>query len=643
MYENFIEDRKTEVNKYNTFIEYLQENYIELINEALIRFIVKKRLNKEVDQSGIIYHAYEINEIRITNVQFTKSEMEKVAFHIYFNASFNLIDESTNPCFIIEENTSFILPMKGSFQSGFIPYQGVKISEEMDCFSDQLVPIIHNEEMDKYATKFLKFFCPEALETPMKIDVNAILKKQGIDIYFAPLEPNVYGKIYFAKDIVTIYENDNLDDLRKQIIKKEIQAGTILIHWDKTFQRPASAYRNTIIHEAVHWFFHRNYFELRHLLDYEQNCMVCYKADGIIAEKEINWMEWQARTLGPKILMPKKMALRKFAEISKEAEEKAKEKNFTDIQKWTYIFEQFRDFFGVSNVSTRIRLLELGKTRMDGIKNYIDDRYVQPYLFKEGTLKARQTFCISKGQLNTIVQSSFFIKNALMKEQVIYTNSMLVLNNPKYYDVEKGTMTTYALNNAHECCLIFDIQPKSLDSRCAYSKQYYLYNKESVNKCDITLNQAHANQIFKLASEGNKHFEEHQSLLPKSFGETLKYHYLKAKENNLFKSYEDFEDASDVPERTIRQYIKGPYIPSREVVIKLCLGLRLSSRYFMDMLEKAEHPISCTYGENSIIFTIIFGYERQGLDETYKGLESVGKGYLLNLSSKWIRNHITNE
>lgn len=625
------------MNTYHQFSNYLQENYIKTIQDALTKFIAKTKTNKVLDEN----YPYNINEIKITHVQFTKSEMEEVQFNIYFHVHFNQIDYSTSPNVVTEEH--FILPMKGSFQLGFTPFHNVQIDEEVNHFSDQLVPIIYTNELDKYATKFLKYFCPEAIHTPMKINVNEVLEKQGLDVYFAPLDANVYAKIYFASDTVFIYENITSDNTIQTMIQKKIQPGTILINLDKTYERPKSAYRNTIIHEAVHWFFHRNYFELRHLLDSKQNCMVCYKEEDQVVQNEIIWMEWQARNLAPKILMPKKAALKKLDEISKEVEAIAREKKLTDIQKLTYIFEKFRDFFGVSSISARIRLLELGIFKMDGIKNYIDNRYVEPYTFQNKALKEKQTFCISQKQFNAIVQTNFLIQNALLNEQIVYTNSMLVLNHQTYYNPHKGTMTEYALNHAHECCFIFDIQTKKINYPCENGIQNYLYNQESMTTCDVAINQTHANLIFKMASEGNKHFEVHKLELPDDFGGTLKYHYQKAKENQLFKSYLEFEEASDVPERTIRSYMKGPFIPSRDVVIKLCLALRLSSKYFMDMLEKAEHPISCTYGENSIYFTIIFGYERQGLVKTYKGLESVGKGYLLNVSSKWVKEHIYTE
>lgn len=629
------------MNTYHQFLEYLQENYIETIQDALTKFIFKRKINKMLDENEPIHYPYSINEIKITHVQFTKSEMESVAFNIYFDVNLNQMDYSRSSFVVTEEH--FILPMKGSFQLGFTPFHSVKKDEEVDRFSDQLVPIMHTHELDKYATQFLKHFCPEAIHTPMKIHVNEVLEKQGLNVYFAPLDSSVYAKIYFASDTVCIYEHITSDDAIQTIIQKKIQSGTILINLDKTHERPKSAYRNTIIHEAVHWFFHRNYFELRHLLDSKQNCMVCYKSEDQTAQNEMIWMEWQARNLAPKILMPKKAALQKLDEISKEAETMAKEKKMTNIQKLTYIFEKFRDFFGVSSISARIRLLELGIFKMDGIKNYIDNRYVEPYTFQDKTLKERQTFCISQRQFHSIIQTSSFVQNALLNEQIVYTNSMLVLNHQAYYNSHTGQMTEYALNHAHECCFIFDIQTKKIHYPYENGIQNYLYNQESVNICDVVFNQAHAHHIFKMASEGNKHFELHKLELPDDFGGTLKYHYQKAKENRLFKSYLEFEEASDVPERTIRSYMKGPSIPSRDVVIKLCLALRLSSKYFMDMLEKAEHPISSAYGENSIYFTIIFGYERQGLVKTYKGLESVGKGYLLNVSSKWVKEHIYTE
>ena len=62
--------------------------------------------------------------------------------------------------------------MYGTFEDGFKGKE--KKIEEIEEGKDEkltsgLVPIINSNDLDKYATKFLKEFCPKALKEPTKL------------------------------------------------------------------------------------------------------------------------------------------------------------------------------------------------------------------------------------------------------------------------------------------------------------------------------------------------------------------------------------------------------------------------------------------------------------------------------------------
>lgn len=584
------------MESYKSFNEYLEKNYLKEFKERFYG-IGKK-----------------VSEVKVKKVQFLKSEIENVEFSAE----------------LFGDDTDLIVFMKGSFSKGF-----EIVDECMDnnnIYSSMLVPIIKKEEMEKYATRFLEEFFPLALIEPTKINVNEVLKEKGINVYYAPLEDDVFGEFYFASNDVEVYEDPTLDKSSKTITK-HIDKGTILINLDKAIERVEGFYRNTMIHEAVHWFYHRNYFELACLLGNNYDYIECYRNENNVKKKvkEISWMEWQARTLTPKILMPCEMAKKKYYEILDEANLIFDSND--EIKKLEYVLNEFKEFFGVSTFSARIRLLELGIYEIEGINNFIDDRYVSSYVFRQNVLLKNQTFCISKKHLNELRKKDMFIKYALDTKKIVYTNSMLVINDEKYFDSKNNLITNYALNNASECCFIFNIRPNFVtDDYQDYEKT--LYSSKKFENFDVSIEQKYAYNIFKSTLEGNEHFEKHKKELPDSFGKTLRYHFKKAKENNLFRNLAELEDASDVSERAIRDYILEKYVPKRDVVIKLCLALRLSTKYFLDMLEKSDNIINYNYEDNSFFLTIAFGYQRQGLINTYKVLDSINKGYLLNLSPK---------
>lgn len=637
--------------KYNSFKEYIQLNYIEIIQDALGQYIKQNDLTVFDEDTGKshTYDDFNISTIRVTTVHYTKNKKDNVEFAVHFKAEYvvcdNVLDGDSDWPPFIEKSGYFIFDMKGSFKKGFVPKgkdDVKKVDEEPEKISNSLVPIISRDEMDNYATKFLKEFCPEALEKPMKLDVANMLASKGVKVYYAPLEDNVFGKTYFAKDTAEVYKGDNLlDFINGETETIEVEPGTVLINFDAVVERPIGVYRNTMIHEAIHWFFHSNYFELQQLLDDDLKCAVCYYGESYYPNSEIAWMEWQARSIAPRVLMPKKTAIIKWNEILESIKEKDEAGELTKFQIYEKALDKFSKFFGVTLVSARIRLQELGINEIEGIKNYVDDSYVKPFFFKKGVLKRNQSFVISSDQLARLLTTNLFLQAALEKEQFLYVNKMLVVNNPKYVDNKKYELTEYGLNHVHECCLLFDIQRFGIDENGELSKENFLLSSPSERIEEKEINQEQLNTLMQIANECACHFEKHKDVLRGlSLGKTIQYHIKKARENGFIHTYEDLANKSDVDVKKIKEY-RYDEVKSRNIdrveLIRLGLTLRLSAPYIYDLLEKGNVPFGgAANGEMFIFKTIIYSYPRKGMLSVYKALKDCNLDYLLELSDKWI-------
>lgn len=73
----------------------------------------------------------------------------------------------------------------------------------------------------------------------------------------------------------------------------------------------------------------------------------------------IDWLEWQANGIAPRILMPKETIADGFQMII----DRSKKNKFVSaglISKSKWILEQFAGFYQVSQTSAAIRLTELG-------------------------------------------------------------------------------------------------------------------------------------------------------------------------------------------------------------------------------------------------------------------------------------------
>lgn len=637
--------------KYNSFKEYIQLNYIDTLQDALESYIKQKDLTIFDEDTGEshTYDDFQISTIRVTTVHYTKNKKDNVEFEVHFRADYQICDGVLNPDSdwppVVDKSGYFIFAMKGSFKNGFAPKgkdEVKKLDEEPETISSSLVPIISKDEMDSYATKFLKEFCPEALEKPIRLDVANMLATKGVKVYYAPLGDRIYGKTYFAKDRVEVYKKDEDFDFlpsgETEII--DVEPGTVLINFDAVMEYPIGVYRNTMVHEAIHWFFHSNYFELQQLLDDELKCAVCYYGDSYYSNSEIAWMEWQARCIAPRVLMPKKTAIIKWNEILDNIKEKDEANELTKYELYEKALDKFSKFFGVTLTSARIRLQELGINEVEGIKNFVDGAYIKPFFFKKGVLKRNQSFVIASDQLAHLLTTNLFLQTALEKEQFLYINKMLVVNDPKYVDNKKYVLTEYGLNHAHECCLIFDIQRFGIDENGELSKDNFLLSSPSDRVEEREINQDQLNVLLSMAVENASHFEKHkESLRGLSLGKTLQYHINKAREKGYIHTYEDLANKSDVDVKKIKDY-RNDEVKSKNIdrveLLRLGLTLRLSAPYIYDLLEKGNVPFGGSVNGEIIIFkTLICSYPRQGMLPVYKALKNRNLEALLDLSDKW--------
>ena len=170
---------------------------------------------------------------------------------------------------------------------------------------------------------------------------------------------SILGQMCFTDGLVEIY--DPQEDEYREI---HVDAQTMIIDPDTYLKRNHGSKRNTISHECVHWIFHRNYFLA--LEAFEKDRAIAYKCPINPKDEkfkdvwdDIDWLEWQANGIAPRILMPQETVEEAFQMII----ERSKKNPFVSagfISKSKWILEQFAGFYQVSQTSAAIRLTELG-------------------------------------------------------------------------------------------------------------------------------------------------------------------------------------------------------------------------------------------------------------------------------------------
>ncbi|MDW7797137.1 hypothetical protein SCQ32_09160 [Streptococcus canis] len=174
--------------------------------------------------------------------------------------------------------------------------------------------IIGKNRLDDYALKFLNKYCKEALETPMPIPVSRIIEKMELHVVEESLSENldIFGCCLLLDSEVKVYDREK-DTYYSKFYKK----GTILIDPMSEEMYGSGSYRNTLTHEMIHWEKDKTFFEIleiknRKVME-EAFPIMCRRSQTLYAPAEgkrtkkaqLEWLEWQAHKLAPRILMPK--------------------------------------------------------------------------------------------------------------------------------------------------------------------------------------------------------------------------------------------------------------------------------------------------------------------------------------------------
>lgn len=324
---------------------------------------------------------------------------------------------------------------------------GVKPEYTGQVVSKNIVPILYKKDLDKEASAFLEQFCPEALEKPMAVPIADIAKRMGLEI----IEGNristnfsVFGEIYFTPGKAEVFD---LFKVNKRTI--DVQRGTILIDAFTFWERNLGCVKNTIAHEVFHWYKHRMYAAIKHIL-YGEDFVACRCPSNMVyPEKYDEWtdvqrMEWQANNMAPRILMPIKPFQMKVRELYK-----AYRYDDTPLKMavLTCVADDLANFYGVSRQSALIRMMETGFTEAASVYNYED---ASPYHSYIDTNEAFYEY-----------KSNIEFRKLIDSGRFKYVDGYFVVNDGQFLEEdEEGnlTLSDYAWSHLDECTLQFTWQ-----------------------------------------------------------------------------------------------------------------------------------------------------------------------------------------
>lgn len=234
----------------------------------------------------------ELDDLHVMGVSFKETEDDRILFRAAVQADVLVKGRSRRDYEEDVVSPWFSVSFTGILRYGLNMVTITSIGEySRECFdkedalSQYLIPYVYSKDLDTHAEKFLKKYCPKALEIPMPLPIDEVLEAMCLTLYKAPLPDGIFGRTYFSAATVDIYDKD------ENVVSTDIEEGTILINPDVFFMRNIGSENNTIIHECVHWDKHYKFFELQKLINPKLTSISCavvedYKkgSDGLSEE-----------------------------------------------------------------------------------------------------------------------------------------------------------------------------------------------------------------------------------------------------------------------------------------------------------------------------------------------------------------------
>ena len=625
---------------YTDFKEFFSEQYYDAIVNGCKSFFYRYKDNKSrfgnsyiFDPSYVAYEDHHVQGIFFRTTDIKEIIEFQVVVQVDYVIKGKTRDYHKNKDFDSDMGSIWLgISFQAKLKDGFKlikridvdEYQSRDFYKKNQSTTKYLVPYISSKDLDARAEEFLTKFCPEALKNPMPLPVDLIVRKVGLTPYYAPMEENIFGKTYFGEGEVTIYKDKF--DLRKQTINAT--KGTMLINLQSSFMKGIGNENNTKIHECCHWYFHKQFFELQEILNPKTKALVCstvenYARNGSRIDEELEWMEWQANCLAPRILMPKKMFISKYNSLLQANLVDNHTKDFIEILRDTV--SDLADFFQVTFNSAKARLIQLGYKEFLGLDPFIDGAVGASYRYNSKLLSDDQTPSGDyKNLINVITnyKKNSKIVNLFFQHKLVIAEGSLIVNDPKYYDFDdegNRRLSGYAREHLEECAILFNVEYKSkfLFDSSYYKTCYLCRNSDSPLDTELSVDPTSGNNalVLDMASkikEENEDFVEASkvcdAIQTMKFAQAIDYVI-----TNCYSGTErQLASYSDVSNVYISQIRSGVRTPSKEVLLKLIAALKIHYLISESLLKKLGIDLISTGEELDLLFYALVHENRKG-------------------------------
>ncbi|HGD2898283.1 TPA: XRE family transcriptional regulator [Streptococcus agalactiae] len=586
------------------FDKYIFDTYYEQIVKTVKGFIFNNKDNTDLST----YMVPEPNGF----IEFDNFELYKINYEIINNCELNLeiiviadviVRQYIKGEMEVDTKTKFVsVYAEVELDAGIKNFRIYNTEFKSDQYkksrnlklSKDWVPYIRKKDFDDIAEKFLRKYYPQALTQPTPVPVETIVSEMGLSIHQEKLtiDNSVFGKMVFKDTDVEVIEDEKL-------VSKHFNKGSILVDKDVVFKRNVGSYNNTVIHECVHWELHKVFHEVKMVLDKDHSQVSSWTEENLADSSmwtSLDWMEWQANGIAPRILMPKVQTRIKIRELFQTLTLVNPDISRSELVQ--EVVDNLATFFEVSRQAAKIRMIDLGFKEANGVYNYLDDRYMHNFAFELEAFDKGSSYTITSNDLCFEYCFNESFRQIIDRNKFIYVDNHLCLKDKKFIYMTKDgpIMTDYAYEHMDECCLIFKEKSKNFTSISNETYYDYVLNrgvtKESEIKADFVdilqnpslMDQLPPLDMMKLGKKISELLKE----LPFEFSGTLRSH---RKRKNCTQPF--LAKLVGITERTLRDYeTLEDNLPRLELTLSFCFALKLRPELSDDMIKKAGHQLT---------------------------------------------------
>lgn len=488
--------------------------------------------------------------------------------------------------------------------------------------SGELVPVISRDQFEHEAKKFLERYYPDALERPRRVPIEEIAHEMGLRIIEdIPLSDEL---TYFG---TIVFDDGNILDRHRKIAIRNAKRGTMYLDPRVKYERSVGTRRTTLVHECFHWYRHQPYHALMRMIGADDKIgraiqsQIAGNAADTDKWKAVDWMEWQAKGIAPKILMPANTVKIKAEELLGQYGG-AENAGITDYEN---VIDELSAFYDVSRQAAKARLVELGYSKAEGAYPFVDGRYVHGYSFNTQGLQPNQTYTVSYSDLFKAYCFNREFRALVDSGRFVFIDGHLVFDEKKYVSRnESGTpvLTPYALSHIDECAVVFT-RGYSYESKYQGVKYYQQFMRNAAPKTDqieYSFELTKHNETLLEQIEHGRQRAEALRRYPGSFAETL---VALQKEHNL--SNKKLADQSLVGEKTIQRLRNNEEYPtSVQTVLGLCVGLKLPPPEAEMLLSKTDFKLNAMKMEGYVYQCVLSSCAENSIYEINEMLEANG-------------------